>query len=274
MMINSILITIMAVADRILIASMLSREMLGIYGVANVGIYVIRTASTSIGQLFLVKFSEMHGQNRSVKNTAEALDKSVVALSAFLAPLVARVIAVFPVLVWLLLPRFTAGIGAGRLLIAEVYFLALSLPPANWCVATGRYVSVILVRGGLVATEVIGIWLLLRYDGGLEKVAGCVLSVSAICCLSMIIIVTRGLKRKAMEGFIQSGYALAPFAAIMIGIGIQCGAYERLRLEEGARLGLSCALGGLVSLAICLPFVVRASRILGLSKLMRDTFEG
>jgi O-antigen/teichoic acid export membrane protein len=73
MMIISILVTTMAVADRILIASMLSREMLGMYGVANVGIYVIRTASTSIGQLFLVKFSEMHGQNRSVKNTADAL---------------------------------------------------------------------------------------------------------------------------------------------------------------------------------------------------------
>lgn len=118
----SILTTTMAVIDKILIATLLSRETLGIYSVANLGITIIRTISTSMGQLFLVKFAEMHGENRSLKDTASAIDKALDGLSCLVAPLVAGIVSIFPIMVWLLLPKFMEGIAAGKLLIAESFF--------------------------------------------------------------------------------------------------------------------------------------------------------
>jgi O-antigen/teichoic acid export membrane protein len=271
MMSISVLTTTMTVIDRIMIAIMLDRETLGIYSVANVGIGIMRTISTSMGQLFLVKFAEMHGQNRSLKNTASAIDKALEGLSCFIAPLVAGMVSIFPVIVWLLLPRFMEGIAAGKLLIAESFFLSLSLPTANWCVATGRYMTVIVTRGSLVIAEAVGIYLLLKNGAELKWVAGYVLSISAFFCLLMIVIVNKILRGKIVEGVARSIYVIAPFMGVFIAIAVQDLVYQQLELPEGSRLVISFILGAIASLPICLPFVLRANRILGITRLITRT---
>ena len=64
----------------------------------------------------------------------------------------------FPILVVYLLPEYVSGIAPGRLLIASVFFLGVSLPVTNWCVSTKRYGPVLTARLVILAAEFLGIY--------------------------------------------------------------------------------------------------------------------
>jgi O-antigen/teichoic acid export membrane protein len=52
-------------ADRIMIAAMLSRELLGIYSVGFAGVAILIMIPSALGQMLFVKFAELDGQNRT-----------------------------------------------------------------------------------------------------------------------------------------------------------------------------------------------------------------
>lgn len=123
----------------------------------------------------------------------------------------------------------------------------------------------------MVIAETVGIYLLLKNEAELKWVAGYVLVNSAFFCLLMIITVDKILKGRLIEGITHSVYVLTPFTGILTAIIVQQVIYENLSLSEGAKLAISSTMGSLASLSICLPFVFRANRILGITKLITHT---
>jgi len=254
-MANGMFLTTMELADKIMIAAMLNREVLGIYAVANAGIAILRAIPGAIGQMLFVKFAEMDGQNHSNKHMSGILDKSTDVLSSLFAPIVAVAIAFFPIAVVLLLPRFAQGIVPGRLLIADVFFLAVSIPATNWCISTGRFSSVLKLRLVLVTAEFAAVYVVIKNGARLDLIALCILSTSLVFGMGVIIMSNYLLENSLSSGIRRACKILLPFLSIVAAIWMQDYVYDSNTYVSGMRLYSTCILGLIVSLAVSIPFV-------------------
>src|SRR5262249_50888031 len=154
------------------------------------------------------------GLQRTKEDISIIIDKTTLVLSTLFAPLLSVAIAFFPILVNILLPQYVRGIAAGKLLIAAVFFLGISLPMTSWCVSTGRFVPVIVLRLVLVVAEFLLIYLALKNGAGLEAIAFCVLSSFAIFSAIMSMLCNHLLEKPAHVGLIRLGKSMMPFMSI------------------------------------------------------------
>jgi O-antigen/teichoic acid export membrane protein len=245
-MANGILLTTMATVDHMLIAAMLSRDMLGVYGLARAGVTVLQTIPVSIGQMLFVKFAELDGQSRTNTFMSQVLNRSTLILSVILAPIVSGAIACFPILVVYLLPEYVNGIAPGRLLIASVFFLGVSVPLTNWCISTKRFGPVLTARLMILAAESLGIYLVIRSGAGLESVAFIALCAFAAFCVAMIFISNYLLENPFLIGLSNAGKSLVPFLIVLATILMQDYMFLPTDYVRGPRLISSCVIGLLV----------------------------
>jgi O-antigen/teichoic acid export membrane protein len=270
-MANGLLLTMMGTIDRILIAAFLNREILGIYGVSSIGINVLRTVLASFGQMLFVKFAEMDGQDKTPHHVMSVLDRTTTILSCFVSSLICIIIVSLPITIILLLPQFASGIAAGKLLLAETFFLGISLPAANWCISTGRFISILIVRIILILLETLSIYSAIVYKLDLEFIALCVLSTSALFSLSISVIANYLLETSLAKGFIRWIRWIFPFFNIALVMWIQERYYTISVEMPMAQLLESWILGLIVSLLAILPLAFWAERRTGLIELIHES---
>jgi O-antigen/teichoic acid export membrane protein len=259
-MVDIMLPITMANADRILIAAMLSREILGIYSVGNAGVSILGMIPSAIGQILFVKFAEMDGQNKTKEQMSDVLDRTTVVLSSLFAPMLSVAIACFPVAVVFLLPQYVRGIAAGRLLIAGLFFLGVSLPVAKWCVSTGRFLPVLALRLGVVAIEFVAVYVVIRHGARLEWIALCVLCAFALFSTAMIVVCNHLLENPFHISIRRAGKSVLPFCSILAVLGMQDVVYPIGAYVPDMHLFVSGMLGLVVSLAVSIPFVYWTNR--------------
>ena len=252
---NGFLLTLMNTADKSLIAAMIDRETLGIYGVAYAGINVLRAIPISLGQMIFVKFAEMDGKNASKAHILRTLDKTTTTLACLFAPIVSAAIAYFPVIITFLLPKFISGIPAGMYLLTSLFFLAISLPSTNWCMATGQFVPVLLLRIMAVITEYISIYLVISYSGRLEFIALSVLCASAVFATSIAIVGNYILESSFKNGILHLCKGMLPFLSILIVVLVQTYYSYNNDYTPGMQLIVYSTLGFISSLVVSIPLV-------------------
>ena len=269
---NGMLLSLMNMADRILIAALLDRKMLGIYGIGHAGISIMRTLPVAIGQMLFVKFAEMDGQNITREHMTRVLNKTTIILSCMLAPLVSILLSCFPIIVVLLLPQFIEGISSGRLLISEVFFLGISLPMTNWCISTGRFYHIIILRLSIVMTLFIVVYLVINNGAGIEFVALCTLCASAIFSFAVIIISSYLLENRFSYGIIHAVKSMAPFLGVISIILMQDYVHPVDKYTPGIDLTVSCVLGLLITLVISIPCIYWANKHVRIMELIAKIF--
>ena len=269
---NGMFLSLMNMADKILIAALLDRKMLGIYGVGHAGISIMRTLPVAIGQMLFVKFAEMDGQNITREHMTRVLNKTTILLSCVLAPLVSALIVCFPVAVILLLPQFSEGISSGKLLIAEVFYMGISIPMTNWCISTGRFSPVLILRFIIVVIESIAIYLVIKNGPELEFIALCVLCASAIFSFSIITISNYLLENSLRHGIIHAGKSMSPSLSVIVIIMMQDYVYPIDAYVPDMTLIASCVLGLVITLVINIPFIYWANRHVRITELISKIF--
>jgi O-antigen/teichoic acid export membrane protein len=270
-MTNGLLLTVMGTIDRILIATFLNRQILGIYSVASIGINILRIVLSSFGQMLFVKFAEMDGKKKKPGYILVALDKTTIILSCFLSPLISIIISSFPTAVILLLPQFASGIGAGKLLLAETFFSGISLPSANWCISTGRFIPILGMRIASITLEFISIYIIILYRFDLEFIALMVLSTSIIFSLSVSTIVNYLLNKSFIGGVILWVRWAFPFLNITFVMWVQEHYYTIGVGTSRAQLFESCLLGLIISLLAVIPLAFWAERRTGMIELLCES---
>jgi O-antigen/teichoic acid export membrane protein len=263
----------MNTADKILIAGLLTREQLGIYGVGGLGVTIMGTIPSGVGQMLFVKFAEMDGQNKTKEYMAEVIDKTIFILSSLFAPLICVAISCFPIAVVFLLPQYAGGIPAGELLIASTFFLGTSLPVTNWYVSTGRYVPVLAVRIVVVAVQFLALYFVILNDLSLEFVALCVLCAFAIFSIA-IMTLARDLERSMLVRFGDALKNQLPFSSILTAIWFQGYVYPVNVYAPSVSLFMSSVLGLVVSLTVSVPFIFWSNKKAPIMRLLLDRVLG
>jgi O-antigen/teichoic acid export membrane protein len=256
---DTLLMITMANSDRILIAAMMSRESLGVYSVGAAGVGILGAIPSAFGQMLFVKFAEMDGLNSSKGHIFEVLDRTTVILSCVWAPILCLAIGFFPLAIEFLLPEYVAGIGPGKVLIAAVFFLGVSLPANKWCISTGRYSAVLVLRVVVVAAEFAGIYVLINSGVRLEVIAFCVLCSFAIFNVGTILLCNHFLEKSLWIGINSVAKSTLPFLSIFVALITQEYMYSISAGPTAFNLFLSCFVGLVISLVASIPFLVWAN---------------
>jgi O-antigen/teichoic acid export membrane protein len=254
--------------DRILIAAMLTPEILGIYSIGNAGVTILGMIPSAIGQMLFVKFAEMHGQNRTKEHMADIIERTTLVLSSLFAPILSLAIVFFPVVILVLLPDYVKGIAAGRLLIAAVFFLTVSVPTTKWCVSTGHYVQVLTLRLIVITAEFLLIYFIIGNGGGsLTSIACSMLVAFAVFSFAMSVICYSILDKPFLTGFIRSCKSMLPFVSILSVIVTQNLVYRPADYLLSSQLFTSIVVALAVGCVLSAPFLYRLNRCVRLKDL-------
>ena len=254
-----LLLITMANSDRIVIAALLNHEMLGIYSVGAAGFAILGTIPAALGQMLFIKFAEMDGLNKSKDHIADTLERSTLLLASVLAPVVCIALAAFPIAVTFLLPAYVGGIDAGKLLIATVFFLGISLPASKWCISTGRFVPVLAVRFSVVITELVLLYFVVGSGASLMSIALCVLLSFVIFSSVIIALTSRVLERSSRIGLMNAAKSTLPFVSVLLALWTQH-IYSKDIDQAGLGLMISNFVGLTVGVTASVPFLIWANR--------------
>jgi len=269
---NGILLTTMGTADQILIAAMLGREMLGVYGLMRSGVVVLQAIPASLGQVLFVKFAELDGKNQSNEGITHLLDKTTLILSAVLAPILSSAAALLPLVIVLFLPEFTEGIQAGQVLIGALFFMGVSLPATNWCVSTLRNGPVLALRIAVVAAECGALYWVISVGGGLEAIASIVLAAFASFSVAIMIISNYLLGTTISGGFVRAIRSGLPFLAIAVVLLLQSGFSQTGSSFVETHLFISVGVNLVCGLLVSAAFVMWIDRRTHFLRVISRTF--
>jgi O-antigen/teichoic acid export membrane protein len=228
---------------------------LGLYGIANAGISILATIPSSLGRMLIVKFAEMHGQSKTSESMVSALYQSTAVIASLFAPLIALATVFFPIAVLILLPRFVQGIAAGKLLIASVFFIGISLPATHLCISTGRFKPVVVLRLIVVVAEFVAVYIVIRHNMRLEHIAFCIFCASAVFCTAMIITCNYLFARTFRNGIYSTLNAILPFLSILSSLYIQYYIFPFENYGKGTDIMTSCIVNLVVIFVVSAPFI-------------------
>jgi O-antigen/teichoic acid export membrane protein len=257
---NALLRTTMHSVDRLLIAALLNHELLGVYSIANAGMGILGTIPSSLGRMLFVKFAEMDGESKTKANMFRAFHQSTAVLSSLFAPLVALSIVLFPIIVAVLLPKFVQGIAAGKLLIASIFFIGVSLPATNLCISTGRFKFVLVLKLVVVAAEFISVYLVIRNSMRLDHIALCVLCACAFFCVTMIIFCNRLYAQTLKHRIRCMANAMLPFLSVLVSLYTQNYIPLPKTYNQVSEILVYGAINFVIILVVSLPFVYLVNR--------------
>jgi O-antigen/teichoic acid export membrane protein len=258
----------MSNVDRIMIAAMLTPEILGIYSIGSAGVTILGMIPSALGQMLFVKFAEMHGQNRNKDQVADIIERTTLVLSSLFAPILSLGIVLFPVIVIVLLPEYVTGIAAGRLLIASVFFFAVSLPATKWCVSTGHYVPVLALRFIFVIIEFALVYFIIRGGGSLQSIALAMLVALAAFSSAISVICYRILSKPFFTGVLRTCKGMLPFLSILAVIVAQDFAYGTATYVVGSQLIGPSTVALIIGSVLSTPFIYQVNRRFQLKDLL------
>lgn len=163
---SSLLTTI----DRLMIIKFLGNEALGYYAIGPLAIMAIRYVPATINQVMYPKFGERFGATGDPRSLSGFVRVPTLITAYVMAGVLGAAVLALP-LVALLLPKYTPGLRAARILFAGFYFFSLTGSCTNLLLTINRQVQVLvaLLLAVLVAVGLAG--LALGFGLGIEGVA-------------------------------------------------------------------------------------------------------
>jgi O-antigen/teichoic acid export membrane protein len=213
--------------DRLVGAFTLSKDNLGIYGLASLVAQVPVTSSQGISQVIYPQISEKFGETRDPAEL-KPLFTSTMTGAAFIAPfLVASIFLVGRFLILWVLPAYQSSIGPLFLLSFGIYFLYLVPVPASFLMAMNK--NILYLKAELVAS-----------------------GMAIVVCLLLILTNSISLPSIAL---LASGTFLATSILLLIHSYDVVGVIGKIRLREIAKLYAPALYSGIILLLIYYGFL-------------------
>jgi O-antigen/teichoic acid export membrane protein len=128
---SDIAATVFASIDRVIIASMLSFEAVGLYALSKIVITPLNLLIPAAGIVIFTHLNERHGTSKEKNVVLKHMNVPQSVFCWLFPPLIGLGIILLPVVVPLLLPQYVDGILAAQISVIGVYFYALTNFSAN-----------------------------------------------------------------------------------------------------------------------------------------------
>lgn len=171
LMLIGLLNTALQNIDRMVIAKMLSFELLGMYTIALMACSFISNFFSATSTVMVPHFQEKIGETDDPKNMREFMYKASLPLALVMPILIACAWIFVPYAIKLFLPKFIPGIPAMRLLVLGTFFSALIQPYQNFLVTVKKHMRIFPIVGVAIVSAVGLSWLAVHFQYGINGVA-------------------------------------------------------------------------------------------------------
>jgi O-antigen/teichoic acid export membrane protein len=245
-MVIGLMFIVMRSVDRIIIASLLNREMLGYFAIGTiVSGFVYATIGDIARVIFAPRIMERLGETgdtQSIKNYF--IEPTIIA--AYFTPYIAGPLFLgMHIPIRYFLPEYMPALSVVRILVLGAFFISIVMMPAMICVAINKQVNVVLLFSAAISIDAILSCLLIHFGWGISGVAvGTLISYFALSFVT-ICYTLRQFKAQVKESTKFIGLVYAPFfylSVLVIGlekvIDINTMSMWQDMLYTGLRIGL------------------------------------
>lgn len=249
--------------DKIMIVKMLGFEALGFYSVALMTVTFLGQLPSTLTVIMIPHFQEKYAERDRMEDVRAYVDKAASALSNFMPLVIGLSWLILPLFVSVLMPKYTEGIWAARLLILSSFFMAMTLPFGIVMVTLKKHYRIFPVVVFSLALSVLLNFIAIRMGLNISGVAGA----TTICLMINFLLMyfLAGSILYAADGMIRKAMSfLGKFFGLLLIL------FALTKVVVTNQLAFSVALQIAVFLVLSLPFLLSLNREFGLLEMIKE----
>lgn len=157
--------------DRIIIAKFFTFEQLGFYSIAIMAHSFLYSAPGKFVTVISPFFLEKVGKDRSHKKSLHYIIKPTLIIAYFFAFLIGLLVIVYPLLVNFIIPQFTAGIVAAKIIMYATFFLGIVGMSTSVITALEKQKVWLMISVVILILSIIFNFIVIKLGYGIEGVA-------------------------------------------------------------------------------------------------------
>lgn len=169
--ITSILTMLLQSIDKIMIASFLGLETLGFYSVALMARGYSVGLSRNFNVVITPHFLKEFGKTQDLKTASKYLKTPAILMSICMALLLGFIYLIAPAFISVLLPKFTPGIPALKVLLVATFFYTASPQSDHFLIALNKQARLIPITCFVLVLNIAGNFLLIKNGYGITGIA-------------------------------------------------------------------------------------------------------
>jgi O-antigen/teichoic acid export membrane protein len=171
-MLMALVSVIFSTIDRMLVLTFLDTESLGYYSLGVLTFTPLLLIFTASNSVMYPRFAERYGALGDTRFLQRYISVPLVSLACVLSVVVGIIWIVLPVVTYLLLPNYVAGLAAARLLLFGLFFYALAGMPGNMLLTVNKQMLRLLLLVISASLSLILSYVGLSLGYGLVGIAG------------------------------------------------------------------------------------------------------
>ncbi|MCK4852467.1 MAG: oligosaccharide flippase family protein [Candidatus Omnitrophica bacterium] len=261
--ITGVLAMILQSVDRIMIAKFLGLEALGFYSIALMARGYSVGLSRNFNVVITPHFLEDYGRTGDMATASKYLKIPAELMSTFMALLLGIVYIAAPPFVMHVLPGFTPGIMALKLLLLATFFYTASPQSEHFLIALNKQTRLVPIMGSVIVLDVVLNFLFIRMGFGITGVAAATAIASFAAFLITLIYAMAHIERIA--GTLS--FVFLVIAPLVYSVVVLM-ALEGLITPGGPFLG--AAVRSVLFVLLFLPWIIRVDRRTAILTTARD----
>ena len=170
-LITSVLGVILLTADRIMIAKMIGVTYVGYYGIGIMARNYVNALSSNFGTIIMPHMMESYGNTAKTDSMRKFVIVSTELIACLLPPVLGGIYIALPLLISVILPKFTPGILVVQILLLDMFFRSCNPQFKHFLVALGKQKELILITVFAIILNIILNYLLISRGWGICGVA-------------------------------------------------------------------------------------------------------
>jgi len=171
LMILSLTYSFFLTVDRILIFKYLGKENLGYYNVALALYDALILFPFSLGVIIFPRLSEQYGAEGEAKGLQKFIHTPTIIIAYVMPALLGLIYLFLPSAIRILVPQYTSGINAGRIALAGIMFLSVSIFAQQFLVVINRQMHYLFIMLSALALKIIVTYYFIIRHMGINGVA-------------------------------------------------------------------------------------------------------
>lgn len=168
---NGFLLNVMETVDRILVVFMLNNTQLGYYGIAYALGRSVGLIPIAIGESLFPSMTEKYGAKENIKDIKSYVVKPQLVFAYFSPFVIGVVYFIVDFIILYFLPQYAAGRGAIKIMLICSFFSIINCGLVYFFFAIGSFSRVIYLRLISIFLEVVFVFVLLKYNTGINGAA-------------------------------------------------------------------------------------------------------
>jgi len=245
--------------DRIMIARMIGLTALGFYSIA----VMTRTYTSEVSQNFASvlspHFIEDYGKTGDISKTGRSIVKYTELTASIMAVILGIAYLALPILVVYIMPKYTAGIQAMKVMMLCTFFIVIAGHLRNFLVMKNRQIALMNITIFAIALNVIMNYIAIKFGYGIAGVAGASSVAALVMFFAIAVFALSYIEGASLAGFFVRVFAL-PLYSVLVMLTLE----HFLGTAQSIRGAVLALVFFLIASSLTVYYVNRKTNVIGM----------